>query len=99
MFLQTLKKSLILSTIYTNISPSLSKNITQYRKKFTTVTVSNYCPISLLSVFSKIFEKAMCHRIYSLLSKGGFPLLISLQYLREKNSHIYPLEENRQNIF
>ena len=33
------------------------------------ITVSNYCPISLLSIFSKIFEKAMYHRIYSFLCK------------------------------
>ena len=38
-------------------------------KKEDTVTVSNYRPISLLSVFSKIFEKAMYYRIYSFLCK------------------------------
>ena len=37
-------------------------------KKEDTVTVSNYRPISLLSVFRKIFVKAMYHRIYSFLS-------------------------------
>ena len=38
-------------------------------KKEDTITVSNYCPMSLLSVFSKIFEKAMYYRIYSFLCK------------------------------
>ena len=38
-------------------------------KKEDTVTVSNYHPISLLSVFSKIFEKAIYHRIYTFLCK------------------------------
>ena len=33
------------------------------------ITVSSYCPISLLSIFSKTFEKAMYHRIYSFLCK------------------------------
>ena len=35
-----------------------------------TVTVSNYRPISFLSVFSKIFEKVFYHRIYSFLYKN-----------------------------
>ena len=43
--------------------------ISPIHKKEDTVTVSNYRPISLLSVFSKIFEKAMYHRIYSFLCK------------------------------
>ena len=38
-------------------------------KKEDTVTVSNYHPISLLSVFSKIFEKAMYYSISSFLCK------------------------------
>ena len=38
-------------------------------KKKDTVTVSNYRPISLLSIFSKIFENAMYHRIYFFLWK------------------------------
>ena len=39
------------------------------QKKEDTVTASNYSPISLLSVFSKIFEKPMYQRIYSFLCK------------------------------
>ena len=39
------------------------------QKKEDTVTASNYNPISLLSVFSKIFEKPMYQRIYSFLCK------------------------------
>ena len=37
-------------------------------KKEGTVTVSNYHPMSLSSVFRKIFVKDMYHRIYSFLS-------------------------------
>ena len=38
-------------------------------KREDTVTISNYCSISLLSVFSKILEKSMYNRIYSFLGK------------------------------
>ena len=34
-------------------------------KKEDTVKISNYRPITLLSIFSKIFEKSMYNRIYS----------------------------------
>ena len=43
--------------------------VSQIHKKEDTVTVSNYSPISLLSVFSETFEKAMCYRIYCFLRK------------------------------
>ena len=39
------------------------------QEKEDTVPASNYSPISLLSVFSKIFEKPMYQRIYSFLCK------------------------------
>ena len=39
------------------------------RKKEDTLTISNYHPIALLSVFSKILEKSMYNRIYSFLCK------------------------------
>ena len=53
------------------IFPEISKivQVLLIRKKEDTVTVSKYHPISLLSVFSKIFEKAMYHTIYSFLCK------------------------------
>ena len=43
--------------------------VSPIHKKEDTVTVSNYRPICSLSVFSKIFEKAMYYRIYSFLCK------------------------------
>ena len=47
-------------------------------KKENIVTVNNYRPISLLFVFSKIFEKAMYYRIYSFLCK--YKLIITNQF-------------------
>ena len=41
-----------------------SAQVTQVYKKEGTLTISNYHPIFLLSVFSKIFEKSMYNRIY-----------------------------------
>ena len=38
-------------------------------KKEDTLTISNYRPISLLSVFRKILEKSIYNRIYSFLCK------------------------------
>ena len=43
--------------------------VTPGHKKEETITISNYRPISLLSFFSKIFEKPMYNRIYSFLCK------------------------------
>ena len=43
--------------------------VTPVHKKEDTLTISNFRPISLLSVFSKILEKSMYNRIYSFLCK------------------------------
>ena len=43
--------------------------VTPVHKKEDTLTISNYRPISLLPVFSKIFEKSMYNRIDSCLCK------------------------------
>ena len=43
--------------------------VTPVHKKEDTLTINNYRPISLLSVFSKILEKSMYNRIYSFLCK------------------------------
>ena len=47
-------------------------------KKGCVLTASNYRPISLLSVFSKITEKAMYERLYIFLEK--YEVLYSLQF-------------------
>ena len=43
--------------------------VTPVHKKEDTLTISNYHPMSLLSVFSKILNKSMYNRIYSFLCK------------------------------
>ena len=43
--------------------------VTPVRKNEETLTISNYRPTSLLSVFSKILEKSMYNIIYSFLCK------------------------------
>ena len=47
-------------------------------KKGCSLTVSNYRPISLLSVFSKITEKIMYQRLYNFLTK--YEILYNLQF-------------------
>ena len=53
------------------IFPGILKivQVSPIHKKEDTLAVSNYRPIPLLIVFSKIFENAMYHRIYSFLCK------------------------------
>ena len=54
-------------------------------KKGCSVTASNYRPISLLSVFSKITEKVMYKRLYNFLEKHS--ILYSFQFgFRESHS-------------
>ena len=43
--------------------------VTPVHKTEDTLTISHYCPISLLSVFSKALEKSMYNIIYSFLCK------------------------------
>ena len=51
---------------------------------------SNYRPISILSVFSKIFETLMCKRLYQFLD--SFQILYPLQFgFREKHSTSHAL--------
>ena len=38
----------------------------------------NYCPVSLLSVFSKVFEKLVNNKIVDHLEKSGFFLISSM---------------------
>ena len=59
-------------------------------KKGSTENPSNYRPISLLSIFSKIFEKVMHKRLYEFLEKDN--LLYSLQFgFRSKHSTSHTL--------
>ena len=41
-------------------------------------TAKNYCPVSLLSVVSKVFEKIVNNRIVDQLEKCGFFLISSM---------------------
>ena len=59
-------------------------------KKGSTENPSDYRPISLLSIFSKIFEKVMHKRLYEFLEKNI--LLYSLQFgFRSKHSTSHTL--------
>ena len=67
----------------------LAKVIPLYKKNSSEVP-SNYRPISLLSVFSKILEKLMHKRLYSFLEK--YDILHSLQFgFRAKHSTLHAL--------
>ena len=59
-------------------------------KKDSSDNPSNYRPISILSVFSKIFEKLMYKRLYQFLD--SFEILYPLQFgFREKHSTSHAL--------
>ena len=67
----------------------LAKVITIY-KKDSKDNPTNYRPISLLSIFSKLIEKLMCKRLYSFLHSCN--ILHSLQFgFREKHSTLHAL--------
>ena len=67
----------------------IAKVITLHRKG-STDNPSNYRPISLLSVFSKIFEKVMHKTLYEFLEKNN--VLYSLQFgFRSKHSTSHTL--------
>ena len=67
----------------------LAKVIPLYKKNSPEVP-SNYRPISLLSIFSKIMEKLMHKRLYSFLEK--YDILHSLQFgFRTKHSTLHAL--------
>ena len=62
--------SLIINTSFTNgIFPDSVKiaNVVPIHKKGSTLDINNYRPISLLSVFSKVFEKCMYQRLNDFL--------------------------------
>ena len=75
--------------------------ITPVFKKGSRLDIDNYRPISVLSNFSKLFEKAMYHRLYSYLEVQK--ILYPLQFgFREKCSTTHALisitESIRQSI-
>ena len=66
-------------------------------KKGSTDNPSNYRPISLLSIFNKIFEKVMHKRIYEFLEKNN--VLYSLQFsFRSKHSTSHTLISTTEKI-
>ena len=76
----------------TGIFPDMMKlaNVIPLYKKNSPEVLSNYRPISLLSVFSKIVEKLMHKRLYSFLEK--YDILHSLQFgFRAKHSTLHAL--------
>ena len=89
----SLPLSLIINHSFeTGIFPNKMKTgkVTPLHKKDATDNPSNYRPISVLSVFSKIFEKLMYKRLYQFLDT--FEVLYPLQFgFREKHSMTHAL--------
>ena len=74
----------------------LEKVIPLYKKNSSDVP-SNYRPISLLSVFSKIMEKLMHKILYSFLEK--YDILHSLQFrFRSKHSTLHALISSTESV-
>ena len=71
--------------------------ITPVFKKGSRSEIDNYRPIFVLSNFSKLFEKAMYHRLYSYLEE--LKILYPLQFsFREKCSTTHALISNTEPI-
>ena len=98
-FISPLLATLINESFSTGVFPDKLKiaKVIALHKKGTTVDMSNYRPISLLSVFSKIFEKIMHKRLYSFLEVNG--ILHPLQFgFRTKHSTQHTLISMTENI-
>ena len=81
--------------VFSNILKS--DKITPLHKKDSKLDVINYRPISLLSVFSKIYEKVIYIRIYSYLTKNN--LIYSKQFgFRSNYSTNHALTSITENI-
>ena len=79
-------------SFYVGMFPSKLKvgKVSPLQKKGSCNNPSNYRPISILSVFSKIFEKLMHQRLYKFLE--SFEILYPLQFgFREKHSTSHAL--------
>ena len=65
---------LINGSFTTGIFPSKLKisKVTPFHKKGSNLDPNNHLPISLLSVFSKIFEKVMYARIYKFMETHNY---------------------------
>ena len=71
--------------------------ITPVFKKGSRSDIDNYRPVSVLSNFSKLFEKAMYHRLYNYLEE--FKILYPLQFgFREKCSTTHALTSITESI-
>ena len=84
--------SLVHSSFETGIFPEKLKlgKVNPLHKKESTEVPSNYRPISVLSVFSKIIEKLMHTHLYNFLDT--FEMLYPLQFgFREKHSTMHAL--------
>ena len=84
--------TLVNSSFENGIFPDKLKigKVNPLHKKESTDSPSNYRPISILSVFSKIIEKLMHKRLYNFLDT--FELLYPLQFgFREKHSTMHAL--------
>ena len=98
-FISPLLSTLINESFSTGVFPDKLKiaKVIALHKKGTTDDIFNYRPISLLSVFSKIFEKIMHKRLCSFLEVNG--ILHPLQFgFRRKHSTQHTLISMTENI-
>ena len=98
-FISFLLANLINESFCTGVFPDKLKiaKVIALHKKGTTDDMSNYRPIFLLSVFSKIFEKIMHKRLYSFLEVNG--ILHPLKFgFRRKHSTQHTLISMTENI-
>ena len=61
-------------------------NIIQVHKKEDATSINDYCPISLLSIFGKIFERVIYTSLSTIFEVISFSHLLSQDFFRETHA-------------